>query len=57
MNDLLDCPVRIEALSVRSVAPARRMIPVLEWTFDGETGRPVSRWVVYEVVRAADSLR
>jgi hypothetical protein len=42
MNDFstLDRPPRIAALAARSTPPARRMIPVLEWTIDIETGRP-----------------
>ena len=58
MNDfsILDRSPRIATLAVRSASPARRIIPVLEWTIDAETGRPVSQWVVYEVIRPETAL-
>ena len=27
---------------------ARRLVPVLQWSVDEQTGRPVSRWVLDE---------
>lgn len=58
MNDLsiLDRSPRIATLAARSTQPARRMIPVLEWTADCATGRPVSQWVIYEVTRPETAL-
>jgi hypothetical protein len=50
MTELLDAN-RLRLLARDTDQPAetaRRLVPVLKWTVDEETGRPVSRWVLQE---------
>nr|WP_294553446.1 hypothetical protein [uncultured Rhodopila sp.] len=50
MTELLP-PDRLRQISRVMDQPAavvRRLVPILQWSIDEQTGRPVSRWVVNE---------
>jgi hypothetical protein len=42
---------RIAQISEQPNLPPQRLVPILSWEIDTETGRPVSRWILSEKAR------
>jgi len=56
MTELMDASHlrQMAGLSDQSKLGLRPVVPVLRWTINGETGRPVSHWLLAEKQAAPD---